>query len=580
MEQRNVLALGEHVLKATVWKRKHKTAMEHPEGNDVMVFSQHDQRKHPVIFDDRAKCKKSKLISCGSGVILESYWNFKTSGLPVRVLFYQHGDWSDFPEDVVNLAQQDFQLKKPITTAVFQNKHILLDFIHMICIDYEMTIDKPLAWVDDNGKRFFPDLSAGLYTSKPSQHENGEADECDGTPTSVAESSSSVSVGEVVCHGKRINDIAEDNMRAHNILYEAVGENISGPSFHLNEYSSGTIQATGKPNNCRRIDSAVQNLLLKGLGQPFSEEDIIGIYRTPLLDQRGQVRCGLFQKEIEETRSRRGNANVRYAWLPCSRYTMEQMAMRGALEIAKPHKGSICGVGTCLAPANCTNSCTRYSDFHEDGIIRMMLCRVIMGNVEVVLPGSKQFQPSNGSFDNGVDDLQNPQNYIVWDANVHKHIYAEYAVIVQAPLVTNECSGLKDSVPNISEIISSGSRDNLTKEDRFTPCGVEQEAPKLGRAPRAPSSPWMPFSMLFAAISTKVPRSDMELVIRYYEEFKRKRMSRSDLVVRMRQIVGDKILVSTIMRLHHQKKPPSMAAAAAGLARALARGEEGGGVAE
>jgi hypothetical protein len=34
----------------------------------------------------------------------------------------------------------------------------------------------------------------------------------------------------------------------------------------------------------------------------------------------------------------------------------------------------------------------------------------------------------------------------------------------------------------------------------------------------------------------------------------RKRMSRSDLVVRMRQIVGDKILVSTIMRLHHQKK--------------------------
>jgi hypothetical protein len=58
------------------------------------------------------------------------------------------------------------------------------------------------------------------------------------------------------------------------------------------------------------------------------------------------------------------------------------------------------------------------------------------------------------------------------------------------------------------------------QEDRFAPCGVEQEAPRLGRAPRAPSSPWMPFSMLFAAISTKVPRSDMELVIRYYEEFK------------------------------------------------------------
>lgn len=126
-----------------------------------------------------------------------------------------------------------------------------------------------------------------------------------------------------------------------------------------------------------------------------------------------------------------------------------------------------------------------------------MLCRVIMGNVEVVLPGSKQFQPSNESFDNGVDDLQNPQNYIIWDANVHKHIYAEYAVIVKVPPVTNgtnldpsppphththhhfpsvllfgqenlfgtiaECLVLKDSVPNISEIISTGSPDNLTK---------------------------------------------------------------------------------------------------------------------
>ena len=116
------------------------------------------------------------------------------------------------------------------------------------------------------------------------------------------------------------------------------------------------------------------------------------------------------------------------------------------------------------------------------------------------------------------------------------------------------------------------------------PYAVEQEAPKLRHAPRAPSSPWMPFSMLFAAISTKVPRSDMDLVIRYYEEFKvvnvlflpfevsgwihmlsgmltivclviskqSKKISRSDLVIRMRQIIGDKILVSTVMRLQQK----------------------------
>lgn len=362
-------ALGEHVFKATDRKRKHETAQEHAKGNDVMVLSQHDPRKHPVRSDDRAQFKKPKVTSCGSGGILELYWNFKRSGLPVRVLFYQHGDWSDFPEDVVKLAQQEFQLKRPITTAVFQKKHILLDFIHMVCVDYEMTINKPLAWVDDLGEGFFPDLSAGLYTSKPSQHEKGEAAERAGMSTSVAESSSSVSIGEVVSHGKRINYIAEDNLEAHNKLDEAIGENKSGPSVHLNEHSSGIIQAaTGKQNNGPHADSAVRNLLLQGLGHPFKEKDIIGIYRTPLLDQHGQVRSGLFQEKVEVAKSHRGNANVRYAWLPCSRGTMEEMMTRGALEIAKPQHGHMHGVGTCLAPANCSNSwyfffCSGFSMF-------------------------------------------------------------------------------------------------------------------------------------------------------------------------------------------------------------------------
>lgn len=353
MEQRNVLALGEHVLKGTDCKRKHEAALEHG-GNDV---SQHDPRNHLVRFDDRAQCKRSKLTSCGSEVILESYRNFKTSGLPVRVLFYQHGAWSDFPEDIVNLAQRDFQLKKPITTAVFQNKDILLDFIHMICLDYEMTVNNPLGWFDDHGKGFFPDLSSGLYTSKRSQHEKGEAAEHDDMSSSVAESSSSVSVGEVVSYGKRINNIAEDSLKAHRKHDEAIGENKSGPSIHLNEYSSGTVQAaTGKRKNGPLVVSVVRNLLLQGLGQPFKEKDIIGIYRTPLLDQHGQVRSGLFQEEVEVAKSRRGNANVRYAWLPCSRSTMEEMMMRGALEIAKPQSSYTHGVGTCLTPANCSNS--------------------------------------------------------------------------------------------------------------------------------------------------------------------------------------------------------------------------------
>ena len=104
-------------------------------------------------------------------------------------------------------------------------------------------------------------------------------------------------------------------------------------------------------------------------------------------------------------------------------------------------------------------------------------------------------------------------------------------------------------------------------------------APMLGDSmEKAPSSPWMPFSMLFAAISTKVSPENMDMVIGCYEEFKvrylalflawswlfltimnrlclhvciyqSKKISRAELVKKLRHVVGDRVLISTIMRL-------------------------------
>lgn len=58
----------------------------------------------------------------------------------------------------------------------------------------------------------------------------------------------------------------------------------------------------------------------------------------------------------------------------------------------------------------------------------MFFCRVIMGNMELIHPGSKQFLPSSSDFDSGVDDLQEPRHYIVWNTNMNTHIYPEYVV--------------------------------------------------------------------------------------------------------------------------------------------------------
>lgn len=69
-----------------------------------------------------------------------------------------------------------------------------------------------------------------------------------------------------------------------------------------------------------------------------------------------------------------------------------------------------------------------YCDVDENGVRHVVLCRVILGKVELVRHGSEQFHPSSENFDSGVDDLENPNHYIVWNMNVGTHIYPEYVV--------------------------------------------------------------------------------------------------------------------------------------------------------
>ncbi|KAE9453855.1 hypothetical protein C3L33_14194, partial [Rhododendron williamsianum] len=43
------------------------------------------------------------------------------------------------------------------------------------------------------------------------------------------------------------------------------------------------------------------------------------------------------------------------------------------------------------------------------GLRHLLLCNVILGKMEVVRPGSKQFKPSSDEFDSGVDNLPHQQ---------------------------------------------------------------------------------------------------------------------------------------------------------------------------
>ncbi|KAJ1693472.1 hypothetical protein LUZ63_010170 [Rhynchospora breviuscula] len=464
-------------------------------------------------------------------LIKNSYHNFMSSGLPSRVLVHQDGSWVDFPDEIVKLAQSDFKGKKAITEAEYGDQILLLDFVHMVSVDQETGAQKPIAWIDEEGKCFFPELynhrgHNGVNTTDAGHPDASESED---------ESSNS----------ERI--LVSDNKRAKTIncadTVETVGENDPCPLFPLHEKSSSLLN--------EHVGYAVKSMLLKGLGAIITEKDILAI-GTPLPDDTGRARFSLFQKEVEIMRTIRGNANVRYAWVACSKDDLDQMVTHGILQLGKPLKSPPFGIGTHLAPANCSNICASYSDADENGIIRMVLCRVIMGNVEVIQKGSKQNSPGNSNFDSGVDDITNPKHYVIWDMHVNTRVFPEFVVAIRMPSRAKESLVVRDSESNISVITSSSVPVSVLQE-KSSAMAEHLNTPLFGGAQRpAPTSPWMPFSMLFASISTKVSPEHMDLVNTHYEDFKNKKISRNDLIKNLRDIVGDKLLISTIMRLQHK----------------------------
>lgn len=68
----------------------------------------------------------------------------------------------------------------------------------------------------------------------------------------------------------------------------------------------------------------------------------------------------------------------------------------------------------------------------EDGLSHMLLCRVILGKMENICPGSEQYNPSSEEFDSGVDNLASPQKYIIWSSRMNTHVLPEFVVSFRA----------------------------------------------------------------------------------------------------------------------------------------------------
>uniref|UniRef100_A0A453SM77 RST domain-containing protein n=1 Tax=Aegilops tauschii subsp. strangulata TaxID=200361 RepID=A0A453SM77_AEGTS len=73
----------------------------------------------------------------------------------------------------------------------------------------------------------------------------------------------------------------------------------------------------------------------------------------------------------------------------------------------------------------------------------------------------------------------------------------------------------------------------------------------MGETGEAPTSPWISFRVLFAMIQDNISSVAKELLFHHYEELKENEISREEMVKKMIIIVGEKLLLETLKKLHY-----------------------------
>ncbi|KAI3694341.1 hypothetical protein L1987_77305 [Smallanthus sonchifolius] len=519
-------------------------------------------RPNPVL-NQTAKRKrdescKSKCFSSSRITSLKNYSDFMKSGVPQHLLFFQDGQWNDFSQDVIDLVKEDLLAKKSAIEVKFNGHHLMLDILHLIEIDLTTGVQKPIAWIDDTGSCFFPES----YSSYESYQCNKSESPNDIELVDL-ESSTTPKIKlhvEIELNGLSNSNfeecMGESNVQESNIKRVKVDHNLNDGCKQVDATTDQFVDKIqqsdedASPPFCKNLDpETVRNMFIKDIS-PTLKVDIVDVKKCT--GDIVESKLELFQKQIKITQKRRGNANVKHAWFASPTDANSSTLVNG-LGHDGPKLGRY-GYGVHLTAVDSAYNSATVCDVDEKEVRCMVLCRVILGNMELVSPGSKQFYPSDESFDNGVDNLDNPNHYVVWNMNMNTHIYPEYAVTVKTSPIAE------------GNLIIEGNRAELstraTTQDSQEPVQVDSSPSKQGHVSmekvpgvgsstsKAPKSPWMPFSKLFEALSDKVASDDMKLVHILYDSLKGKKTSREEFI-RLKSIgLGFLLKLITPTRIH------------------------------
>ncbi|CAK9138613.1 unnamed protein product [Ilex paraguariensis] len=265
-----------------------------------------------------------------------------------------------------------------------------------------------------------------------------------------------------------------------------------------------------KVDEGNRLHHLIKNRLISGLGSQGAHTRVEAIHRNAYSSYTRRARFHSFQIYSQAIEKKNGgsNVNVKYGWYGGSKDEISEIISHGFGHCRSFEKD---GFGCCvfLSPDDSPTESVKSSVIDENGLRHLLLCRVILGKMELVHPGSGQSHPSSEEFDSGVDNLLSPKKYIVWSTHMNTHILPEYVISFRAPFHLEGCERIQD-------------------------------------CPKKPTSPWMPFPTLISALSKFLPPQTIKLIAKHHSHFRGHKISRHELIREVRQIAGDKLLTMVI----------------------------------
>ncbi|MCO5590929.1 hypothetical protein L7F22_044905 [Adiantum nelumboides] len=546
----------------------------------------------PLPSSKRCKCDDECTSACSKVSFAADSSIFDRSALPTCFMFYEGGDWKVFWPETSSALATAFQARHSSVKFTNLGNKYLLSFIRMLQLNIDTGFCRSIAWIDMTGKRFTPqrciegygvkfpqpDRNANPCSEGPCLHERDDVVNFRSSCQNNSNLRGTASHDAIPPQGSSDVGLREGSMEnAITPRTSLSNADVSHDDEASDSFSSSTIASS---NSTSDVTSRLQNkttcggarllqdfpllhdklLVLKPADLEFEEvkkrflaglsvlanhTTITGISKNCHRTTSGHVRYQGFRQQEALTKGFRGDANIRYAWYGTSKQGVSSVVLHGFGQPKTAKDGAMYGVGIYLYPEKYSNASAVYSDVDDNGEQHVVLCRVIMGNMEQVPRGSTQFHPGSEDFDCGVDNLCNPRQYIVWSTHMNTHILPEFVVSFKLTprwkgviAALRERRKLGQSLHEASEHKGS----DKVKDDKMMS--------NFFNSP--PRSPWMSIDMLFLLLKSSLSAESINTLQRHFLELKEKRLSSAEFISRVRLIAGDKLVNSALrsMQIH------------------------------